>query len=68
MKENTAELKGREFNGQYYPKLKRIRTEPRQKIRQKLRGFLPLNIEAIAESLPKIQGFSRRNPGLNPSL
>jgi hypothetical protein len=68
MKENTAELKGCNFNGQYRPKLIRIGTEPRQKIRQKLRGFLPLNIEAFAESLPKIQGFSRRSSGFNPSL
>ncbi|MES2277321.1 MAG: hypothetical protein V4592_14935 [Bacteroidota bacterium] len=34
---------GRKLNGQYYPKIKRIRQEPRHKIRQLLRSFIPLN-------------------------
>ncbi len=29
------------FNGRVYPKLKRIRIEPRQRIRQLLRSFVP---------------------------
>jgi hypothetical protein len=41
--ETNSNLKGRKFNGQYYPKIKRIRQEPRQKIRQLLRSFIPLN-------------------------
>jgi hypothetical protein len=41
--EINTNLKGRKFNGQYYPKIKRIRQEPRQKIRQLLRSFIPLN-------------------------
>jgi hypothetical protein len=41
--ETNTNLKGRKFNGQYYPKIKRIRQEPRQKIRQLLRSFIPLN-------------------------
>jgi hypothetical protein len=36
------DLKGRTFNGNFYPKIKRIRTEPRHKIRQLLRSFIPL--------------------------
>jgi hypothetical protein len=40
---NKADLKGRPFNGKPHLKLKRIRTEPRQRIRQLLRSFLPLN-------------------------
>jgi hypothetical protein len=36
-------LKGRAFDGSYLPKVKRIRQEPRQRIRQLLRSFIPLN-------------------------
>lgn len=44
------DLQGRKFNGQLRLKLKRIRTEPRQKIRQLLRSFEPLNLpERMAE-------------------
>lgn len=39
----TLDLKGRTFNGNYYSKIKRIRTEPRQRIRQLLRSFIPLD-------------------------
>ncbi|WP_345101502.1 hypothetical protein [Mucilaginibacter panaciglaebae] len=41
--ENNTNLKARKFNRQYYPNIKRIRQEPRQKIRQLLRSFIPLN-------------------------
>ncbi|MEJ2881394.1 hypothetical protein [Pedobacter sp. GR22-6] len=68
MKENTAETLGQKFNGKYYPQFKKVRTEPRQKIRQKLRGFFPLHLELFADSLPQHQSISRRNTGLNPSL
>ncbi len=37
------DLKGRQFNGKLHPKIKHIRQEPRQKIRQLLRSFIPLN-------------------------
>jgi hypothetical protein len=37
------DLKGRKFNGNL-SKIKRIRTEPRQRIRQLLRSFVPLEI------------------------
>lgn len=33
---------GRNFNGTPHLKIKRIRTEPRQRIRQLLRSFIPL--------------------------
>jgi hypothetical protein len=39
----TPDLKRRPFNGNYYPRIKRIHTEPRQHIRQLLRSFIPLN-------------------------
>ncbi|WP_162847145.1 hypothetical protein [Mucilaginibacter gracilis] len=44
MKNNEVipDLKGRKFNG-HIAKIKRIRTEPRQKIRQLLRSFKPLD-------------------------
>lgn len=35
-------MQGRKFNGKLFPKIKRIRQEPRQKIRQLLRSFVPL--------------------------
>lgn len=35
-------LKASDFLGNFQPKLKRIRTEPRQKIRQLLRSFPPI--------------------------
>ncbi len=35
-------LNGRKFNGRYYPRFKRIRTEPRYHIRRLLRSFIPL--------------------------
>jgi hypothetical protein len=41
--ETNNTLKGRKFNGQYYPKIKRVQQDPRQKIRQLLRSFIPLN-------------------------
>ncbi|WP_084290242.1 hypothetical protein [Pedobacter nyackensis] len=68
MNNNTTELKGREFNSLRYPKIKRIITTPRKKIRQNLRSFLPLNLEKFAETLPMSQPISRRNTGLNPTL
>jgi len=45
MKSNQLQpgLKGRPFNGKPHLKLKRIRTEPRQRIRQLQRSFLPLS-------------------------
>jgi len=36
-------VKGRKYNGSPYLKLKRVKTSPRQKIRQKLRAFAPLD-------------------------
>jgi hypothetical protein len=36
-------VKGRNFNGKPYAKIKRVRQEPRHKIRQLLRSFIPLN-------------------------
>ncbi|MCX2492999.1 hypothetical protein OQX63_05920 [Pedobacter sp. PF22-3] len=68
MNNNTTELKGREFNGKYYPKIKRIVTAPRKKIRSKLRGFLPLNLEKFIETLPIRQPISRLSSGLNPGI
>ncbi|WP_179412733.1 hypothetical protein HDF19_12690 [Mucilaginibacter sp. E4BP6] len=47
MKNNEVvhDLKGRKFNGRLVKiKIKRIRTEPRQRIRQLLRSFVPLEI------------------------
>jgi hypothetical protein len=43
---SIPELTGRESNGSYYPKLKRIRQQPRHKIRQLLRSFLSLKVSA----------------------
>lgn len=44
-------LKGRNFNGRPYPKIRRIREEPRQKIRQLLRSFtLPNQQEKEAKT------------------
>ncbi|WP_276348128.1 hypothetical protein [Daejeonella sp. JGW-45] len=37
------ELQGRPFNGRVHLRIKRIKTEPRQKIRQLLRSFVPLD-------------------------
>ncbi|SFT15378.1 hypothetical protein [Mucilaginibacter polytrichastri] len=34
---------GRKYNGSPYLKLKRVKNSPRQKIRQKLRAFAPLD-------------------------
>jgi hypothetical protein len=42
-KEVRLDLKGRKFNG-HINKIKRIRTEPRQRIRQLLRSFEPLEM------------------------
>ncbi len=39
----TPNLKCRPFKSNYYPRIKRIHTEPRQHIRQLLRSFIPLN-------------------------
>jgi hypothetical protein len=41
--EVIPDLKGRKFNGNL-SKIKRIRTEPRQRIRQLLRSFVPLDL------------------------
>ncbi|WP_295795930.1 hypothetical protein [Mucilaginibacter sp.] len=41
--EVIPDLKGRKFNG-HLTKIKRIRTEPRQRIRQLLRSFVPLDL------------------------
>jgi hypothetical protein len=49
---SIPELKGREFNGTYYPKPKRIRQQPRQKIRQLLRSFLPLEPSETRAQIP----------------
>jgi len=38
-----ARKKARKYNGQPILKIKRIRTEPRQRIRQLLRSFVPLS-------------------------
>lgn len=37
-------LKASDFLGTFQPKLKRIRTEPRQKMRQLLRSFPPISL------------------------
>ena len=68
MNNNTTELKDREFNGNSYPKIKRIVAAPRKKIRSKLRGFLPLNLEKFIETLPVSQPISKRSSGLNPGI
>lgn len=36
-------LKGRKFQGKIYSKIKGIREEPRYKIRQLLRSFIPID-------------------------
>jgi hypothetical protein len=36
-------VKDRKYNGHPHLKLKRVKTTPRQKIRQLLRGFIPLD-------------------------
>jgi hypothetical protein len=41
--EVIPDLNGRKFNG-HLSKIKRIRTEPRQRIRQLLRSVVPLNL------------------------
>ncbi|MEN0054241.1 MAG: hypothetical protein AAGC65_11255 [Mucilaginibacter sp.] len=41
--EVRLDLKGRKFNG-HITKIKRVRTEPRQRIRQLLRSFEPLEL------------------------
>jgi len=38
------ELKGRDFNGTYYPKIRNVRQQPRHKIRQLLRSIIPLDL------------------------
>jgi hypothetical protein len=35
-------VKGRKYNGSPYLKLKRVKTSPRQKIRERLRSMIPL--------------------------
>lgn len=42
-KTGTPNVKGRKYKGNPYFKFKKIKTEPRQKIRQLLRAALPLN-------------------------
>jgi hypothetical protein len=44
------ELKGREFNATYFPKIRNFRQQPRQRIRQLLRSFIPLD---LPEQKPK---------------
>ncbi|ETZ20141.1 hypothetical protein N824_07975 [Pedobacter sp. V48] len=65
---NILELEGREFNGTPHPKIKRIVTTPRKKIRSKLRGFLPLNLEKFIETRPINQPSSKRSSGLDPGI
>ncbi|MBD1422349.1 hypothetical protein [Sphingobacterium chuzhouense] len=49
-------LKGRHFNGRPYPKIRRVRQEPRKKIRQLLRSFVPMNrTESEEQDEKKIQ-------------
>jgi hypothetical protein len=43
MDKHIPGLQGRSFNGKPHLKLKRLKQEPRQKIRQLLRSFEPLN-------------------------
>jgi hypothetical protein len=38
------ELKGREFNGSYYPKIRNARQQPRKKIRQVLRAIISFDL------------------------
>ena len=50
-KKIIPDLKGREFNGKMQPKIKRVKPEPRQKIRQLLRSFIPMNrVDGIDEN------------------
>lgn len=65
---NNTNLKGREFNGKYYPKFKLTSTAIRKKIRQKLRADLPLSMETFIDKLPINLPISKRNSGQNPSL
>lgn len=41
-KSKDPNLKGRKYKGSPYLKLKKVKTDPRVKIRQLLRGFVPL--------------------------
>jgi len=68
MNNKKTKLKGHEFNGKYYPKIKRIVTAKRKKIRSKFREFLLLNLETFIETLPIIQPISKRSSGINPSF
>ncbi|MES2277945.1 MAG: hypothetical protein V4592_18095 [Bacteroidota bacterium] len=43
MDKHIPGLQGRPFNGELHLKLKRAKQQPRQKIRQLLRSFEPLN-------------------------
>ncbi|WPV01918.1 hypothetical protein SNE26_09045 [Mucilaginibacter sp. cycad4] len=51
------DLQGRPFNGNYYPKIKRIRTEPRQRIRTLLRSIVSINLPEQPYQQPE------QNPG-----
>jgi hypothetical protein len=42
-KSKDPNLKGRKYKGSPYLKLKKVKTDPRVKIRQLLRGFVPLD-------------------------
>jgi hypothetical protein len=42
-KSRDPNLKGRKYKGSPYLKLKKVKTDPRVKIRQLLRGFIPLD-------------------------
>lgn len=42
-KSKDPNLKGRKYKGSPYLKLKKVKTDPRVKIRQALRGFVPLD-------------------------
>jgi hypothetical protein len=42
--QTIPELKGREFNGTYYPKIRNVRQQPRKKIRQVLRAIISFDL------------------------
>jgi len=44
MDKHIPGLQGRPFNGKLHLKLKRVKQQPRQKIRQLLRSFEPLRL------------------------
>ncbi|WP_134091831.1 hypothetical protein [Olivibacter sp. XZL3] len=44
-KRKIPELKARDFNGKLYQKIRHMKGQPRQHIRQLLRSFIPLEEE-----------------------